>query len=536
MRPIAQFNRKNAGKPGRAVASMNNIKNRKPPQSEMIGSKLSDLVGIEGKGAKIQRQEEDELQMKSVMQRQEEEEVQAKPSAPWIQQQPLEEEEEMIQPKPWVQTKAEKQQGAAKKSSPENWVQKQVIEEEEMQMKDSRQSTPTNGSPGGIKTKLPADVRKKMEGAFDTDFRNVNIRRDSRNAARMSALAYTSGNEIHFSPGQYRPSTVKGQELIGHELTHVVQQRAGKVISGRQFSFGRVNNDPALEKEADVMGKKAASGEKGLNLHGKGPLTAKAGSIQAKTTAEKLKEFRSTKHEESNFIPSTNRGLFDVSLNPINGRLEIRLKVGFNFKDGPAAAFAKFKGVSEKWSEAEKKSWKKKYTALIEGRWGGKYHFVNPDLPGVTVYVDVEIEKAESNWHYQLNVTKAPPGEMPTSSVTHFVKDDKALKKLNKHYSTLDSNDLKWKDLTKRAGVSEKQKGAVHEFGHMIGLDDEYDDKEAGISHAALVQSALGKKIKEGDSDDIMSCGNSINKQHYVTFLDALNKVTGMNNWKFKNP
>jgi hypothetical protein len=257
---------------------------------------------------------------------------------------------------------------------------------------------------------------------------------------------------------------------------------------------------------------------------------------QMKTPDEKLKEFQSKKYSKKNYSPSTNRGLFDVSLNPKTGRLEIKVNVAFNFKDGSAAAFKKVKGDTEKWKESEKKKWKQRYISLIEGRWGGQYHFSNPDLKGVTVYVDVEIEEVTKDSHYKLNVTKAAPGKNLQSSVTHKVKGGKALKNVNKHYATLDSNDLEWKDLTSLKGVTEKQKGAIHEFGHMIGLGDEYKTKTPGITHSALVKSALGKTIKEGNSDDIMSCGNSINKQHYVTFLDALNAVTGMTNWKFKKP
>ncbi|MFN6947166.1 MAG: DUF4157 domain-containing protein, partial [Cytophagaceae bacterium] len=73
--------------------------------------------------------------------------------------------------------------------------------------------------------------------------------------------AYAQGNDIHFAPGQYNPETQSGQELLGHELTHVVQQRQGRVQGTTQTKGLAVNDDTALEHEADVMGKKAASGE-----------------------------------------------------------------------------------------------------------------------------------------------------------------------------------------------------------------------------------------------------------------------------------
>jgi len=105
-----------------------------------------------------------------------------------------------------------------------------------------------------------------MEGAFQTDFSNVNIHKNSSKAKDMGAYAFAQGNDIHFAPGQYNPATPKGQELIGHELTHVVQQRSGRVKPTTQAKGLPVNNDTELEREADDMGAKAAKGE-AVNLN-----------------------------------------------------------------------------------------------------------------------------------------------------------------------------------------------------------------------------------------------------------------------------
>jgi ribosomal protein S18 acetylase RimI-like enzyme len=64
--------------------------------------------------------------------------------------------------------------------------------------------------------------------------------------------------DIHFASGQYNPHTPHGQSLLGHELTHVVQQRAGRVAN--PFGSGvAVVQDQALEAEADRMGRAAAT-------------------------------------------------------------------------------------------------------------------------------------------------------------------------------------------------------------------------------------------------------------------------------------
>jgi len=133
-------------------------------------------------------------------------------------------------------------------------VQQKVSDEESLQRK---------GEPGqGTTTSMPADVQGKMENSFGTDFSGVNIHKDSEQANALGAFAYTQGSDVHFAPGQYNPGSQKGQELIGHELTHVVQQREGRVKPDAQQHKGvNINSDPALEKEADEMGAKAAQGK-----------------------------------------------------------------------------------------------------------------------------------------------------------------------------------------------------------------------------------------------------------------------------------
>lgn len=117
------------------------------------------------------------------------------------------------------------------------------------------EATSVNSNSNG----LPDAVKTKMEGAFNTDFSGVKIHDNSTQAKNIGALAYTQGKDIHFAPGQYNPDSTSGQELIGHELTHVVQQSQGRVKATTQAKGIPVNDDPELEREADEMGRKAAS-------------------------------------------------------------------------------------------------------------------------------------------------------------------------------------------------------------------------------------------------------------------------------------
>lgn len=157
-----------------------------------------------------------------------------------------------------------------------NSIQRKKEEEKEpLQMKSN----------SGASNKLPEEVQAKMETSFNTDFSDVNIHNNSSNAKDLNALAYTQGTDIHFAPGQYNPESQKGQELLGHELTHVVQQRQGNVTPTTQMKGAGINDDAGLEKEADEMGKKASEGEQ-TNVHGIGY------GIQKDTADETISEWR----------------------------------------------------------------------------------------------------------------------------------------------------------------------------------------------------------------------------------------------------
>ncbi|MDT5122149.1 MAG: hypothetical protein QOC96_1631 [Acidobacteriota bacterium] len=112
---------------------------------------------------------------------------------------------------------------------------------------------------GAMGRSLPEIIRRKMEAAFQTDFSAVRVHADGK-AESIGANAFTKGNEIHFARGKYQPGSGSGQALIGHELTHVVQQRTGQTLAP-QGQGTPINRDRALEAEADAQGHRAAMGK-----------------------------------------------------------------------------------------------------------------------------------------------------------------------------------------------------------------------------------------------------------------------------------
>jgi hypothetical protein len=69
------------------------------------------------------------------------------------------------------------------------------------------------------------------------DFSNVNIHTDTQSDTLNRSLgsrAFTTGNDIYFRSGEYNPGSSGGQELLAHELTHVVQQTGGAPVQPKR--------------------------------------------------------------------------------------------------------------------------------------------------------------------------------------------------------------------------------------------------------------------------------------------------------------
>jgi outer membrane protein OmpA-like peptidoglycan-associated protein len=121
-----------------------------------------------------------------------------------------------------------------------------------------------------------------------------------------------------------------------------------------------------------------------------------------------------------------------------------------------------------------------------------------------------------------------------------------------------------WRRVDIVVGSGQGQNIAAHEFGHMLGLADEYastpkkdaagnpitDAKGDQVTRGLISgtggdvgsttgHDALGKSMGVGGSvhennDNIMSLGSTVRPQHYATFMEALHTVSGVNDWKVK--
>ncbi|QLE45704.1 DUF4157 domain-containing protein (plasmid) [Nostoc sp. C052] len=175
----------------------------------------------QSQGEKVQREslplEEEELQMK----------LEGR-----IQRESLPAEEDELQMKPVVQRVAD--EGMA--TSPD--------------LETSIQQARGSGQP------LADSIKSPMEQAFEADFSRVKVHTDTQADQlnqSIQAKAFTTGQDVFFRQGAYEPGSLGGQELLAHELTHVVQQNGGVVMrSPLQTGQKKLHKDTSDCSDANI--------------------------------------------------------------------------------------------------------------------------------------------------------------------------------------------------------------------------------------------------------------------------------------------
>jgi hypothetical protein len=103
-------------------------------------------------------------------------------------------------------------------------------------------------------TGLPDGLKAGVEALSGISLEGVKVHYNSAKPARLHALAYAQGTDVHLAPGQ--------EGHLPHEAWHVVQQAQGRVRSMQMKGGVPINDDASLEREAEVMGSRAAAAAK----------------------------------------------------------------------------------------------------------------------------------------------------------------------------------------------------------------------------------------------------------------------------------
>ena len=101
---------------------------------------------------------------------------------------------------------------------------------------------------------LEAGVRGRMEEAFGASLGGVRVHTGPAAAGlnrRVSARAFTVGQDIFFGTGEYRPDTTEGERTLAHEIAHT-RQHGGVHRLHRLWDFSKPVDYTKLTRTAPV--------------------------------------------------------------------------------------------------------------------------------------------------------------------------------------------------------------------------------------------------------------------------------------------
>jgi hypothetical protein len=137
-------------------------------------------------------------------------------------------------------------------------------EEDPIQMKSTSNQTakvPSNIAKNihalrGGGESLPMPIRNFFEPRFGYDFSKVRIHANNNaddSAKSIHAEAFTTGFDIAFASGKYRPHSQDGIKLLAHELTHVLQQGSTPSLQGNHIQRWSGSDHKAITIKASSV-------------------------------------------------------------------------------------------------------------------------------------------------------------------------------------------------------------------------------------------------------------------------------------------
>lgn len=182
---------------------------------------------------------------------------------------------------------------------------------------------------------LPEPLRSAAETLGGFSLVDVRVHRNSAEPAKLGALAYTKGTDIHLGPGQERH--------LPHEAWHVVQQKQGRVAATTQMKRPGVGQDEELEAEADEMADQLESAAEFE------PLEDEADSLDDQAAAELDEtELPLSSDDENEALVDVGENAPDTRLEPTQDDVTALSSDYFTPDHGPGRKKRKKKGPKRK--------------------------------------------------------------------------------------------------------------------------------------------------------------------------------------------
>lgn len=387
------------------------------------------------------------------------------------------------------------ERGLARHGGEADELQAERVARESLRLSPSEPSAPTLPGADGLGDShaaaraagepLPAHVRADLEPRLGYDLGAVRIGRNSdasELAASEGARAFTVGRNVIFGRDEFDPSSVPGRQLIAHELVHVAQQAQAGHTALQRAPIERWIDVPRF----DWTGKQQEQR----------PLT-------------------------TDYVPS---GAALASYEPETGILRCTFNMRWSTNEKMLDGKAGLETLEQKFSQVVKSMWERRYT-LVER--------VGAQPTGRTAEVELDFKVVDrdvsSARRYDVDVTGYPRRPYVRAGSDVFLSTWDFTPRKAANYSPDDYPAEARPARPPGKGVGHT--AAAHEFGHMIGLADEYpltkaDRDELRETHPELVEQEL-KTRNHSFSDRIMNVGASVTPDSYAPFALWLSRLTG---------
>jgi hypothetical protein len=208
---------------------------------------------------------------------------------------------------------------------------------------------------------------------------------------------------------------------------------------------------------------------------------------------------RKTLAYEANIDVNGSNDIYDLYLVDIGDKevqLIVFMKLLFTFVDGKDDA-----GKAVAWGDREKADFVSKWRGDVAMFWTAKRYRRHKGIDiSIHVSFDARVGNSFPGSHWQILVEKLPSN---STGKTSFVWRDQMGKKYDVQLDSQDND--------KKTGLGDgTQTGSIHEFGHMLGLGDEYTSD-------ASAAARLDKK-------SIMNSGSKVRPRHYRSLLEWAEK------------